>query len=383
MKTKLFIVLFGFILFGFSVFSWQSCQRNKHSQTTVGVILPLTGDYAPYGLSCQKGMETALKEFLEENKDFPVKANFQDNKSTTKDAVNAIRQLISVHKSPVIIGGMASNIALAIAPVAEQSKTVLLIPFASSPKLTEAGKYIFRIMPSDAFQAALLPKWIAEENKHKVGLIYANNDWGVSLKNEFIKNASANNIEIVFQESINEGDKDFRPVVNKLLNTAKTTQMDAVFMPVYPQEAGVILRQYTEVNKEKKAMQFYGADSWANDLLLKTAGATAEGVKFLAPKQYDGPESSAFTQLFKQLYQIDPDLPAAAGYDAMKLVLEAVKSEYEKSKVVKSDGIQAILNETVGFKGATGTTAFDQNGDVVSKEFVRYTVSNGKLITTE
>ena len=226
MNGKTIIILTLLLISACLINFFQACKTKKPQEVTIGVVLPLTGDYSPYGLSCKDGMDLALDEFLEKFEGIDVKASYQDNKSTTRDGVNAIQKLINVDKVPLVIGGMASTIALAMAPIAERSKTILLIPFASSPRISYAGQFIFRIMPSDAFQAVLVPEWMAEDKIERVGIIYVNNDWGVSLKEEFIRNASQYKIKVLFEEGINEGIRDFRQVIAKFRNL----DLDALFL---------------------------------------------------------------------------------------------------------------------------------------------------------
>lgn len=358
---------------------WSAgCSKSpkKGESLNIGVILPLTGDYAPYGQSSKRGMEVALTDLPDGGMigGFTVKTIFEDDKGQAKDAVTAARKMLDIDRCPVILGGLASSVALATAPIAEQSRAVLMCVFASSPKITSAGDYVFRIMPSDAFQGALLPTWLFELNIKRVATVYVNNDWGVSLKNAFNLAFLEGGGSIVLEEGISEQARDVRNIVAKIKNIE--SQIDAIFLPTYPEEGGLLLRQI----KEARIVQpIFGGDTWANDLLVKVAGQAADGVRFLAPMQYEGPEMSEFLAKYKSKYGLEPDLPASAGYDSMKVILYAVDSLVKKGQEISGENIKTILYTIEDFMGATGRTSFDSNGDVISKEFSRRTIKSGQI----
>lgn len=365
-----------FLIFGFL---FNNCNIQKQKVINIGVLLPLTGDIAVYGQSSKMGMEIAYEEFDKDlSNNNKINVIYEDEKGLAKDAVNAIKKLISTDKTPVVLGGISSTVALSIAPIAEQNKTVLMCPFASSPLITNAGDYIFRIMPSDAFQAELLPKWLEELKYTKVAIIYVKNDWGESLKNAFTESFKASGGTIVFEESINEGSKDLKNIVAKL-NKVKQ-EIDAIFAPTYPEEGGLLLKQIKESGID---LPVFGGDTWANDLIIKTAGKSAEGVKFLAPMQYEGNEYIEFKDKFRLKFNKDPDLPASAGYDAMKIILYCIKNIINEGKEVSGENIKMCLYQIKDFKGATGSTTFDNHGDVISKQFSRRSIKDGKIIYVE
>lgn len=372
MKRQLLVYLiFSLVIIFFN------CEKNQQN-LKIGIVLPLTGDIAPYGQSSKMGMNIAINEDRSSNNKLKITYLFEDGVGNSRASVNAIKKLINVDQVPIVLGGLASSIALAMSPIAEESHTVLMCPFASSPKITNAGDYIFRIMPSDAFQAALLPKWFDELGYKNVGIIYVQNDWGESLKSQFIQNFEELGGKIVFEESCIEGSKDVRNIVAKLISNKG--KIDALFLPTYPEEGGLLLKQIKEAGIN---IPIFGGDTWANDLLVKIAGEAAEGVRFLAPMQYEGKEYQMFREKYSEQYQKEPDLPAAAGYDAMKVILYCIGNLQKEGHVITADAVKNSLYKVSGFHGATGITTFDKNGDVISKEFARRIIKNGKISNYE
>ena len=229
-------------------------------------------------------------------------------------------------------------------------------------------------MPSDAYQASLMPVWLNEFNYKKIAVIYEKNDWGVALKDEFSKDIKSINGEIVFLESIDENQKDFKNVISKLMKVVD--QCDAIYIPVYTVEGGLLIKQLKEFKIHKP---IFGADMFANQLLLDTGGDAVEGVMFLAPSQYTGPEYSKFAESYKTKFNKEPDLSVCAGFDAMSIIMLALKDLINEGKEITTDNIKSYLYSSIDFGGATGKTKFDKNGDPVSKTFARRIIKDGKI----
>ena len=117
-----------------------ACPGGK-SEIKIGAILTLSGEAAPYGQSAKNALEMGLKEARADGslKDREVSLVFEDDRLDPKTGVSAFRKLVETDKVTSVIGPMMSSVALAIAPVANDKKVILLSPSASSPSLTEAG----------------------------------------------------------------------------------------------------------------------------------------------------------------------------------------------------------------------------------------------------
>ncbi|RKZ20523.1 hypothetical protein DRQ23_08955 [bacterium] len=120
----------------------------------IGAILVLTGPDAKAGQSAREGIELAVNEI---NSAGGIKGNlleivYEDDAGDPAKAVSAAKKLIDIDKVPAVIGPMWSSSVLAVAPIAEKKKVVILSPTASAPSITKAGDYIFRNTYSDVFE---------------------------------------------------------------------------------------------------------------------------------------------------------------------------------------------------------------------------------------
>ena len=135
-------------------------------------------------------MSLALEELNDSgiNHEFKIKLLIEDNQSTPQGSVNSLNNLIHIHKVPVIIGPLASSDMLAMAPIAEKTKTVLISPGASSPKLSDAGDYIFRNSLLAEPQGEMMAQFCFHSlHKKNVAILYINDETGRGYMGAFRK----------------------------------------------------------------------------------------------------------------------------------------------------------------------------------------------------
>ena len=130
----------------------------KAETIKIGHIAPLTGDAAIYGEWETQGIDLAVAEI---NAKGGINGNqltviHEDDQLDPTSATNALNKLITVDKVPAVIGETSSTGTLALAPIAERNKVVLLSDGAASIKVSGSGEYIFRIYPSNALEAQKL-----------------------------------------------------------------------------------------------------------------------------------------------------------------------------------------------------------------------------------
>lgn len=349
-----------------------NCAK-KPNEIKIGISLPLTGPIASYGTNAKRGIDLAIEEInggggIGGLKIMPI---YEDDQNQPMLGANIMTKFATVDKVPVVIGSAGSTVTLAMTPIANRTKTLLISPISSSPKLTkEGGEYFFRICPSDILQAKILAKWIYEDGNRKVGILYVNNEWGVPIKDAFIQEFSTLGGNIPVIEASNEGDRDFRTQLVKIA----AQDPDAIFSPTYPKEGGIILKQIKELGIK---VRIYAGDPWSGQELIETAGGSANGVFLTVPAEYKGSEYIKFTNKYKEKYGIEPDINAAFGYDALKAVAMAIEMDGIIGEEIKN----AMKN--VDFQGVSGHIEFDENGDLSSEAFARKVIKNGKYLFIE
>ena len=360
--TLLIVVLGLLIVFPFGC----SKKRANEKEIKIGAILPMTGDGAKYGEEAKNGIELALEDL----EDIKVKVLYEDDQGTSNGAINAFNKLVVSSKVPVIIGPMYSSTSLTVAPLGEKNKIIIFSPSASSPDLTEAGDYFFRNWPSDVYEGGEMAKFTYDVLKLRMVVILSVNlDYGVGLTKVFKEVFESLGGKVSAVEYYDQGATDFRTQLSKI----KSPNPDGFYFPGYYAEIGLALRQAKEMGIKTQFLSCVGFD---NPKILEIAGNAAEGVIFAGP--YYDPESrdpkiKSFVERFIQKHGTPPGVYAAHAYDALKIVVGAIKKGG-----YAADGIKIALYSTKDFPGVAGKTTFDRNGDVIKPTQIM-TVKSGKF----
>ena len=362
----------NFLLFGLIFLFITSCGKKEEEVITIGVITPLTGEGATYGQATQRGVDLAIEEINNSGgiNGKNMKVIYEDDKMNPMEGTKAIKKLIDVDKVPVIIGAFGSSITLAIAPIANQNKVVLFSASSTADALKDAGDYFFRSVPSNSVQGKSATEFAINILKAKtVAILYMNNDYGLSLTKSFEENFKNLGGKIIIKENYNPNDKNFRTQLLKI----KNTKPDIIFYPGHYNESAQILKQAKEFNIK---VPFIGGDGSYSPELISIAGNAAEGSYYTLMAMGYGiadEEMNKFVSAYKKKYNEEPDVYSAYAYDAIQIIANAIKNGG-----YSADGIKTALYKTKDFKGITGITSFDKNGEV-NKSFYIYEIKNGNF----
>ena len=267
MKLKNYLILFliAILLAG--------CGKKERKVINIGVILSLSGDRGAYGKSSKKGIDLAIEEINNSSETYKINPIYEDTKSQSRDAVSAIEKLTSIDKVKIIIGPISSSEVLAIAPIAERNKILLLSPGASSPEITNAGDYIFRNVSSDLYEGALMAEFAFDSIKLKnISIVFINTDYGIGVEETFRNKFKTFGGIILQSISYNDGTRDFRSIALKL----KQNKADAIYLIGY-KEMGIIVKQFRELGIKTRVIS---TAIFEDPDILKTAGKSAEGIIF-------------------------------------------------------------------------------------------------------
>lgn len=342
----------------------------KKGEVKIGAILPLTGPSAIYGQYIKRGIDLAIDETNATggiNGD-SLKIVYEDDQAQPKFAVAAISKLAEVEHIPIVIGPWASSCVMAIAPIAEKTKTVVMA-IAISPEISKAGDYIFRIQPSAQLYAeALAPYLFDEAGVRKLAILYVNNDFGVSQAASMRHYFESRGGKIVLEKGFPSGTTDFRAELAELRDVSP----DAVFVPAYT-EVALFLKQAREMRIHSL---FAASVPFENPDILRIAGSAAEGVVY--PYHYapdpTNEQDRVFRAKFTQRYAEEPDGFAALAYDATRIIVTVMRTRGTSPDQIK-EGLYGVRD----FMGVTGKTTFDSNGDVI-KPIIIKTVTNGHFV---
>jgi branched-chain amino acid transport system substrate-binding protein len=350
-----------------TIFLGISCnykQKVNKELIEIGVIAPLTGASANHGKDLVEGINLAFQtryDYIDTLK-YRINIIIEDDLSTPQGGVNALENLLQSHKPVIIIGPVASSTMLAMIPIAEKNKTPLFSPAASSPKISNSGQYIFRMALLAPDQTKQLSNYAFNNGIKRIGILYSNDDTGISYMESFVTDFAALGGEIVLKEAYDKKSTDFKTQLIKIKNSIS----EAVFIPGVPQTIGIILRQAKELDLNLKFFGNYGSEG--EDLLTASQGA-AEGFVYASV-----PLTEKFIKEFYKTSNKPPTIGPALGYDALHISLEII-NRYGPDR----ESVRKGLTELHDFVGATGKTTILPSHDA-SKEVVLKTIKNNSFI---
>src|SRR5260370_19422508 len=153
-STVVLKIAFALIAYGV-ICSNAISAAAENEPITIGAVLPLTGDAAHWGIPPRHAAELAVDEINGAGGigGRTLELFVEDDRCQPADGVAAFNQIMATATPAVVLGAGCSSVTLAIAPFAESRKTVLISPASTSPKLTNAGEFIFRVIPSASLSA--------------------------------------------------------------------------------------------------------------------------------------------------------------------------------------------------------------------------------------
>ncbi|PTL82240.1 ABC transporter substrate-binding protein [Vitiosangium sp. GDMCC 1.1324] len=344
----------------------------------LGQVGSLTGSEATFGVSARNGIAMAVEEANATGgvKGKKLAVRVYDSQGKPEEAAQAATRLITQDKVAVILGEAASSNSMAMADKAQAAGVPMITPSSTNPAVTRKGDYIFRVCFIDPFQGYVMAKFARDDLKlTQVAVLQDNKSaYSVGLTDVFSRKFSEMGGAIVANESYSKGDSDFRGQ----LTTIKKTKPQALFVPGYYTDVGIIARQARELGL---TVPLLGGDGWESDKLFELGGTAIEGSYYSNHYSVDNPDPRVqeFITKYKAAYGAVPDSVAALAYDAARLAIDAMKRAPDLSGAAIRDALVA----TRDFPGVAGTINLDENRDAV-KQAVVLKVEGGKtkFVTT-
>ena len=342
---------------------------------TIGASLPMTGSVALNGEMILEGIQMAVDECNEaggiDGKEVVIDA--QDDQAEPNQAASVANMMSADEKIVAIIGSLKSSCTLAAAPIYEEAGVVALSPDSSSPEVTNAGEYIFRIKNSDVVLAQTMAKGAISDGHTKFAILYENNDYGAGVLEQSQIAIEEAGCEIVCTESILTGEQtDFSSIISKI----RESGADAISMGVDYNESGLVMKQMKDAGLD---LPRYATDGLFTDAFIEVGGEAADGTTVLT--SFITSDQSENVQNFIKKYQekYDGEMPSifqAEGYDCGKIVIEAIENAGTDRKAIRD------YMATMSYQGVTGDCTFDENGDV-NIPLKRCIVEEGEFVLLE
>jgi branched-chain amino acid transport system substrate-binding protein len=366
MTRKILIYTLTALLF----FLFVSCGKKEEDVIKIGAILSLTGNGAEYGKDQQNSINLFLERInLNTKNKFRYKVLFQDSKSTPKDAINALNNLLSTNK-PDIIMTVLSSVCLSLKPITEKEK-IPLFCVGANPKITLNSKYVFRSLPTSDYQAEILGKeFINKININTYSILYLNDDFGNGAFKSFKNILVSNKKKLINAVSLEPNKNDYKIEV---LNAIKDNP-EAIYIASFGESIAFILRNLREYGFEGHILSTLEI-SYPN--VLSLAKNTAENVYYVDTK-FDlikiNRGTSNFINEYKMRFNSEPSLDAVSAYDEFQVIFHTCEN-YGKSP----DSFLKIKGKGITYKSENGTFTISNDGDFLYP-LVLKKISNGQSL---
>ncbi len=348
----------------------------------VGVAFSATGDFATLGNIYRAGVEIRLAQFNREEAKtygFRIEPVFRDNRSDSTRAAVMARELIEKERVVAIIGAASTDMTIAMLPVAREHGVPVVSPSATSPEIGRPGDISFRVLFDDRFQGASLARFARGKLGLRRAAVIRNRRFIYSqfLADAFAEAFAADGGIIVADESyqrrLDGGDRfDFRPVLTRLSDA----KPEIVLIASYADDASAILRSSLQLGFEPI---FCGGDAWQKDSILYESGNSLDGAYFVGSldDRSGTPEMTEFMGLLNQSHDLSAELTSALGYDAMSLVIEAMRKGRTPEKILT--GLRSIKN----FPLVSGPISIDAKFGVRKTAYIFKVVKKGNGFVQE
>jgi branched-chain amino acid transport system substrate-binding protein len=369
-RTLCLILIIGLII----SLGMLGCEKKEKDVIKIGAVLPLTGNIAQFGNYWKQGLELALDDAIIQgivSKD-KIKLVIEDAQADPRKSVDAFKKLVDIDKILACITA-TSGVTLAIKPIANQNKVVLMNASAISTEIEDAPDYVFSVIPNARYTGYFLAETAFNKlGKRNAGILYRDDPSGKSFYDNFSKRFRELGGNIVFVDTHEPNATDFRTNIAKIKNVNK---MDVLFMASWGTDDAYYLRQAKELGVHTQVLAY---ETFYTPKVLEIAGSAANGVIFSAPEfnaWIEEPRLKEFREkILKKYDQKEINYHIAGHYDAMMLLIKAVSNGNYTGEAIKD-----YLRNIKEYNGITGLIEFDENGGA-SIPLTLYTVRDNRFV---
>lgn len=342
----------------------------SQGEIVIGVLASQTGSGAYLGQQEIRGVEIALDELNYIIAGRPVRVIVEDTASDPTTAVAAARKLMDVDGARYLIGDSWAATTIAIVPITNKNRIILISPLASLDTLSE-DDYFFRTIPTTKQLSFVLADYTRDVmGTDTVAMLYSETDYGIEHARDFAARFERRGGRIVADQHFAITSRDLRAELLRV----KDVSPDAILNIHASGLVGLPMKQASELGIDANWLGTFSAE---NANALSTYGSLMNGLTY--PYPYDlyssDPAVQFFVLAFQGRYGEMPDLTAANSYDALKVLAFAIETAGTQDPDMVKDALLDIKN----YEGASGTISFDANGDV-EKPLVIKQVQNGSFV---
>lgn len=292
----------------------------------VGMILPMSGPFADYGMQILNGARLYIAEHGDKVGGRKINLIVKDDTGVAPEiSKRAAQELVVNEKADILAGFGLTPSSFAVAPLSAQAKVPMIIMNAATSVVTEKSPYIVRVSMTLPQNSAPMATWALKNGIKKVYTVVADFGPGHDAEKQFTKTFTEGGGKIVGAVRTPVKSPDFAPFLQKV----KDTRPDAVFLFVPAGEQGVaFLKGYKERGLDKDGIKLISTGDLTDEDVLNAMGDPAIGVvtSFHYSEDHKSPENKSYTQAYHKAHpNVRPNFMSVAGYDGMHLIYSVLK----------------------------------------------------------
>ena len=336
----------------------------------VGIVAPFSGVAADYGKQMEGGIKAWFKLHGDTVNGRKIQLLIRDTTGPNPEIAKRLAQeLVTRDKVDFLAGFGFTPEALAVAPVATEAKTPMIVMNAASSVVTTRSPYIARFSMALPQVSAPMATWAAKNGIKKVYTLVADYAPGLDSEKAFKEAFAAAGGTVVDSVRVPLKNPDFAPFVQRI----KDAKPEAVFMFVPAGEQSIaFMKAFEERGLAKEGIKVIATGDLTDDDVLQSMGEPVLGVitSHHYSAAHDSPENKAFVKAFGEVNTElkRPNFMAVAGYDGMAAIAEVVK---KLGNTIDGDKAMEIL-KNIRMTSPRGPISIDPaTRDIVQTVYIR------------
>lgn len=351
-------------------------EQDSPATYKIAVTAPMTGNNAENGKNFDIAVDIAIEEINAAGgvNGVLLEKETYDSKADAKESVDIARRIAQDKDILAVIGDFSSSSCMAAAPIYEEAGLIQLSPSASHPDYAAMGEYQFGIMGRQDGEAPFYANIIMDQyiGTETVGIIYLNNDWGLSVVENMEGAFATNGIEVTAKEMFADTDMDFSAALNKI----RQSKPDTICLVTFYQQAGIMVKQLKQMGWEDVHVVSMGIGF--SPIFSELVGTDGEGVysgsMFVLDLENEA-DKTYNDEFIERSGGLSPTVLGVCAYDATNMLAQAMEAALVTGELNRTT-LRDSLATLEGFVGMTGPIQFNEIGDVTRKYRVCQIVDN-------
>jgi ABC-type branched-subunit amino acid transport system substrate-binding protein/outer membrane protein assembly factor BamD (BamD/ComL family) len=375
--------------------------KQKSNQFFIAGVLPLSGKLAPFAGEVLSGIQLAVEMNRDRTGGPSIGLIVKDLESDYASFLDDFSDLLNTDRPLAVIGPLLSKNLPVMAELAERAHIPLITPAATLPNVRRLGNYVFSTALTYELQAKRIAAYaIKEQGFRRFCILHPDTAYGRELARLFAQEVRQHEGEVIAIESYKEGEADVGAQLKRMKAedlkryglsvpvdqtklTGKLTKLDkkvfytpgfdAIFIPGRAADAGIITSQ---LNFHDMKVPFLGANGWNSPDFARTDDSSIDGAVFVDGFFVDSPTPTVqdFVARYKKRFETNPTIFAMQGYDAAKLVLDAVRKGASSGEAVRDQ----LLTQP-DLSSLAGPAAFGPDG-TLSRPLFLIQIKRGRFL---